>query len=157
MTEQKRTFNFLEYLNDIVRSLGPKIKVRPVKMILDCPDNIVINSYPGSYYQIITNFINNSLMHAFDENEKGEMKVSVSIEKENLKIVYTDNGKGIPQENLKKVFDPFFTTNMQVGTGLGMNITYNIITQHLGGEVSLESTVGEGVKFTVTVPMEKLK
>jgi signal transduction histidine kinase len=157
MTEQKRTFNFLEYLNDIIRSLGPKIKSRPVKMILDCPDNIVITSYPGSYYQIITNFINNSLMHAFAEHEEGEMKISVFIENEIFKIIYTDNGKGIPKENLPKVFDPFFTTNMQVGTGLGMNITYNIITQHLGGEIILESTDGEGVKFTVTIPMDKLK
>ena len=95
-------------------------------------------------------------MHAFEESEQGEMKISVSIKNESLEIVYTDNGKGIPKENIAKVFDPFFTTNMQVGTGLGMNITYNIITQRLGGEISLESTVGEGVKFTVTIPMEKL-
>jgi len=156
MTEQKRVFNLLEYLNDIVRSLGPKIKVRPVKMILDCPDNIVLNSYPGSYYQVITNFINNSLMHAFEEKQEGEMKVTAFIDNNNLNIIYTDNGKGIPEKNLKKVFDPFFTTNMQVGTGLGMNITYNIITQRLGGEINLESIEGEGVKFTVTIPMSKL-
>jgi signal transduction histidine kinase len=156
MTEQKRVFNLLEYLNDIVRSLGPKIKVRPVKVILDCPDNIVLNSYPGSYYQIITNFINNSLMHAFEENQEGEMIVKAFVLNENLTIIYTDNGKGIPKENISKVFDPFFTTNMQFGTGLGMNITFNIITQHLGGEISLESSVGEGVKFTVIIPMLKL-
>ena len=156
MTEQKRVFNFLEYLNDIVRSLGPKLKTRPVKITLDCPDNIVINSYPGSYYQIITNFINNSLMHAFEEDEHGEMNIKVFVENEILTVIYSDNGKGIPKENMKKVFDPFFTTNMQVGTGLGMNITYNIITQRLGGDIELESTVGQGVKFTVTVPMSKM-
>lgn len=157
MTEQKRVFNLLEYLNDIIRSLGPKIKVRPVKVVLDCPETIVLNSYPGSYYQVITNFINNSLMHAFDDNEEGEMKIKAFIQSGLLHIVYTDNGKGIPKENLSKVFDPFFTTNMQVGTGLGMNITYNIITQRLGGEIALESVVGEGVKFTVTIPMATLQ
>ena len=157
MTEQKRVFNLLEYFHDIVRSLGPKIKVRPINVVIECPDNIVLNSYPSSYYQIITNLINNSLMHAFDENQEGEMKIIAERENQNLKIVYSDNGKGIPKENLSKVFDPFFTTNMQVGTGLGLNIIYNIINQQLGGEIILDSTIGEGATFTIIIPMSKLQ
>lgn len=156
MTEQKRQFNLLEYLNDIVRSLGPKLKVRPVNIEFDCAENIELNSYPGAFYQVITNFINNSLMHAFEENQPGEMKIKAFIQNYMFTLIYTDNGKGIQQENLTKVFDPFFTTNMQVGTGLGMNITYNIITQKLGGEINLESKIGEGVMFTITIPMSKL-
>ena len=96
-------------------------------------------------------------MHAFDEDEKGIITIKASIENESLVIVYKDNGKGIPEENIKKVFEPFFTTHMQAGTGLGMHITYNLISQKLGGEIEIASKLGEGVTFTVTIPMENLK
>ena len=100
--------------------------------------------------------MNNSLLHAFEEDETGIMTVRAFIEGDHFYIIYTDNGKGIPEENLNRVFEPFFTTHMQAGSGLGMHIVYNLVTQKLGGEISLESKLGEGVKFTILIPIKNI-
>ncbi|MBK8806927.1 MAG: tetratricopeptide repeat protein [Bacteroidales bacterium] len=156
MTEQTRIFNLDEYLHDITRSLAPKLKHRPIKLEIICPSDIELKSFPGAFAQIFTNFIINSTIHAFDENQEGLIQIKAEIANDHLLLLYSDNGKGIPPENLKKIFDPFFTTNMQVGTGLGMNITYNLVTQKLGGEISLESELNKGVTFTIKLPLSLL-
>jgi PAS domain S-box-containing protein len=156
MTEQKREFMLDTYIDDVVRSLGPKLKHRPITVNLDFPKDLKLVSYPGAFAQIFTNFIINSLIHAYGEEDKGRISISAIRAGDNLKIVYQDDGKGIPEQNLAKVFDPFFTTNMQVGTGLGMNITYNIVNQKLGGDISLESSPGNGVKFSIVIPFSQL-
>jgi len=157
MTEQKRNFKMKEYMDDIIRSLHPKYKNRPITITINCSEELEIKSFPGAFAQIFTNFINNSLLHGFDEQQEGEINIAFDTDSDNLYCTYTDNGKGIPEENMKKVFDPFFTTNMQHGTGLGMNITYNLISQKLGGDVTLESGSGKGVKFSISIPLENLK
>lgn len=157
MTEQKRKFNLEEYLWDIIRSLAPKLKNRPIKVIVSCDKSIVLNSYPGAFAQIFTNFIINSLVHAFEETASGEIEISAKTENHKLVMFYRDNGKGISEKNLPKIFDPFFTTNMQIGTGLGMNITYNLITQKLKGDITLKSKENEGVLFTISIPIEETR
>lgn len=156
MTEQKRSFLLYEYLQNIVRSLAPKLRGRSVELTIDCDETISLNSYPGAFAQIFTNFIINSLLHGFDEGDSGLISIQIIDQTDTLIMIYKDSGKGIPEENIKKVFDPFFTTNMQNGTGLGMNITYNLITQKIGGEIELESTLGEGVCFTITLPKSNI-
>lgn len=156
MTEQKRDFNMYAYLEDIIRSMRPKFKNRPVEVTTNCDKNLSIKSFPGAFAQIFTNFINNSLLHGFDESDEGKITLDIKAVDNNLVCLYKDNGKGIPEENIKKVFDPFFTTNMQHGTGLGMNITYNLVNQKLGGDMTLESGAGKGVTFTITIPIENL-
>jgi len=156
MTEQKREFVLSQYLDDIIRSLAPKIKHRNIEIETECPDDMKLTSYPGAFAQIFTNFIINSLLHAYEETDKGIIRIQISNDEKNLIAIYSDDGKGIPEENLSKIFDPFFTTNMQEGTGLGMNITYNLVTQKLGGEIALDSKVGEGVRFTISIPKEQL-
>lgn len=156
MTEQKRDFVLDLYIDDVIRSLAPKIKHRPIKVSVDCPKDLTLCSYPGAFAQIFTNFILNSLVHGFAETEPGLIQISVLDDKRNLTIQYSDTGKGVPEKNIPKIFDPFFTTNMQHGTGLGMNITYNLITQKLNGEISLESAEGKGVLFTIVIPRDQL-
>lgn len=156
MSEQKRAFNLAEYIEDIHRSLAPKLKGRPVSLSIDCPADIELVSFPGAFAQVFTNLIINSLTHAFDEADEGTISIRISKEDSILRMVYADNGKGIPEENQSKIFDAFFTTNSEVGTGLGMNITYNIIVQKLGGEISLQSSQGNGVVFTIEIPFENL-
>lgn len=157
MTENKRNFNLKLYIEDIIRSLAPKLKHRPIDIHVNCDEAIELNSYPGAFAQIFTNFVINSLLHAYDEEEKGIITIETTNTDKDLTIIYKDDGKGIPQENIKKIFDPFFTTNMQSGTGLGMNITYNLITQKLGGDITLDSEQGKGVTFTITLPWEGIK
>jgi signal transduction histidine kinase len=157
MTEQKREFILDQYIDDVVRSLAPKIKHRPVDISVQCPKGLTLISFPGAFAQIFTNFILNSMLHAFDETDKGSIRIDVAIINEDLVVKYSDTGKGIPAKNLPKIFDPFFTTNMQHGTGLGMNITYNLVTQKLKGEISLESEVNKGVLFTIVIPLSQIQ
>lgn len=154
-TEDMRDFNLKEYLNDILMSLKPRYKKTGHQIAVECPDNISLKSYPGTFSQIVTNLVMNSLIHGFDGIEHGEISITVSRTGENITMIYSDNGVGIPRENLEKIFEPFFTTRRSSGgTGLGLNITMNLITRNLGGNIICESEPGKGTRFIITFPSE---
>jgi len=92
-------------------------------------------------------------MHGFDEGKKGNIEIKASIENKKLKLLYSDNGKGIPEGIKDKIFEPFFTTNKSIGTGLGMHIVYNLVTQKLNGTIDCSSEVGVGTKFIMNIPV----
>jgi signal transduction histidine kinase len=114
-----------------------------------------MDSYPGEFSQIVTNLVMNSVKHAYDDGDAGKMVFEITQKERQpagvpLKMVYHDDGKGIPPENLGKIFDPFFTTKRgKGGTGLGLHIVYNIITQKLKGTIKCESKVGVGTQFII--------
>jgi signal transduction histidine kinase len=152
--EEKRCFNLNHYLHEIIKSLHPKLKKFKLKLDVECDELINIKSYPGAYYQIFSNLIMNSLIHGFDEKISGSIKISVKIENEKLNIDYIDNGKGMDEEVVKKVFEPFVTTRRnQGGTGLGAHILYNIVSQQLKGSIYCNSSIGKGVTFTMSIPV----
>ncbi len=153
--EEKREFNFGSYLHDVVRSVMPKLKNTGIELEIICPEDIVITSYPGAFAQILTNLIVNSKVHAYNDGDKGKIEIKAYKKDKELILEYTDDGKGMTTEVKEKIFDPFFTTNKQEGTGLGMHIVYNLVTQKLNGKISCESEVGKGVKFIILIP-EKL-
>lgn len=153
-----RMINFKNYITDVTKSLSPKIKKTSHTLTLDLPEDIDFYTFPGALSQIITNLVMNSLLHGFKEMENGLMNFSGYTEDNNNIIVleYTDNGKGIPTENIEKVFNPFFTTGKSSGsTGLGLHIIHNLIIQMLKGRITLESKENEGVKFTIFIPYAK--
>lgn len=161
-SEQIREFDLKKYLAGIIRSLEPQIRKTEYKIELACPEDIIMHSMPGIFSQIFTNLVLNSLLHGFDtqntESTDGLMKIDVSWQKEKnqLCLNYSDNGRGMSEEQLKNVFEPFYTTKRgKGGTGLGMFIIYNLITQKLGGEVFCSSCPGEGVNFHITLPYIK--
>lgn len=148
-----RQFNVRSYLDEILLSLRPKLKNRPISVVIDVPDAIEISSYPGAFSQIITNLVMNSLIHAFPEGSSGSIKISIVDCDENLTLHYRDDGVGMSREDLQRVFDPFFTTRRgSGGSGLGMHIVYNLITQQLHGKISIDSVLGEGVHVVIQVP-----
>ncbi len=154
-TELWRTFNFKEYLDEVLLSLQSKIKASKVQVELECDPTIDLTNYPGSWSQIITNFITNSLTHGYKKGQEGIISISAKAEDDKLKFIYCDDGNGIPNDIKTKVFDPFYTTNRENGgSGLGLNIVYNIVTQQMGGTISLESNNGSGVIFTILVPID---
>ena len=106
--------------------------------------------------QALINFINNGLLHAFEGRRGGTMRLSARLQKpHHVEIEFADNGLGIAPENLNRIFEPFFTTKMgQGGSGLGMSISYNIVTSLFGGEISVDSVRGEGTRFTIRIPLE---
>ena len=155
-TEQQREFNLKSYLEDVIRSLYPKFKRRDIDINIDCDEELQLNSYPGVFAQIFTNLVLNSITHGFkEEKKKGVIDILVKQEDEQLNIEYKDNGEGIPQEILPKIFDPFFTTDQSKGTGLGLNIVYNLVTQKLKGSIKCDSEEGKGVVFRIVVPVGK--
>ncbi len=154
-SEQKREFNLKLYLEEIIYSLNYLIKQTRLKVTIQCDEEIELNSYPGAYSQILTNLITNSIRHAFEKQEEGLISINVQINPNNhLEITYKDNGKGISKENLSKIFDPFFTTNREDGgTGLGLNIVYNIVMSTLKGTIECNSIENEGVTFIIILPL----
>ncbi|MET3108959.1 signal transduction histidine kinase, partial [Oxalobacteraceae bacterium GrIS 2.11] len=124
-------------------------------IVVDIPDGIKMDSYPGAIGQAITNLVLNSLIHGFTNDMKGVVSISAAIENEDhLKLVIADNGKGIPKKNLDRVFDPFFTTRMgQGGSGLGLNIVFNIVKSTLGGNIHVDSEEGKSTVFSMTIPL----
>ncbi|MDR1935565.1 MAG: HAMP domain-containing histidine kinase [Candidatus Accumulibacter sp.] len=141
------------YLKDIVVSLTPRLKKTKIKVSIQCPEALRINTMPGSLSQIFTNLIINSLLHGFDEGQEGEIAITVKTKKQTAVLTYTDNGKGIKRENLGRIFEPFFTTSRgQGGSGLGLHLVYNIVTRSLKGSITASSEPGEGVRFTLSLP-----
>jgi signal transduction histidine kinase/ligand-binding sensor domain-containing protein len=152
-TAQKRKFKLKAYSEDVIRSMYSILKKRKITITLDMEDDLEMDSYPGTFSQIITNLILNSLTHGFGENDKGKIELIAKLDKERLHFEYADNGKGISQENLRKIFEPFFTTNKKIGTGLGMHIIYNLVTQKLNGTICCESESNKGTRFIIEMPL----
>lgn len=151
-SDEIRVFNIYNYTNEILFSIQSEIRKKDVRVILDCPKDINIKSYPGAFSQVITNLIINSVMHGFKNKNNAEIVIFITKNQNHIKLVYKDNGVGIKKENIKKIFDPFFTTNRDDGgSGLGLNIVYNIVTSTLKGEINCKSTEGFGVEFNISI------
>jgi two-component system, NtrC family, sensor kinase len=150
----RRRFNLKEYLGDIVVSLKPRYKRSGHTIEIEVDEELEMDSYPGDISQVMTNLIMNSLTHAYpDSSKKGVMKIRAARERNSFIIVFSDDGAGIPEENLSKIYLPFFTTMRGAGgSGLGLNIVYNIVTQKLGGTIECRSTIGLGTTFIITIP-----
>ncbi|MBN2445009.1 MAG: substrate-binding domain-containing protein [Spirochaetales bacterium] len=156
-SEEKRKFNVKTYLKEILISLKPKLKKTTHTIKIQCSDDLEICSYPGTFSQIITNFIINSLIHGFDESVSGKITIKCAIYKNNFILRYFDNGKGIVKEYVNRIFEPFFTTNrIGGGTGLGLNLVYNIVTQTLNGTIRVSSRPGYGTLFKITIPLKEV-
>ena len=154
-SEKRRKFMLDEVISEIVLTVQPQFKHTPHNIIANIPDDIELDSYPGPFGQVITNLIMNALTHGFHEDMEGELQINVKRKGEGyVTISVKDNGSGIQPEHLKHVFDPFFTTKMgQGGSGLGMHISYNIITGIMGGKMTISSTPGEETEILMTLPL----
>ena len=154
-SEAIREFNLYKYVDEIILSLHNKIKHTKVDLLNQVDMGINLNSYAGSFAQIFTNLIMNSLIHGFKHNEVGTITISAKESNENIKIIYKDDGMGISSDNIKRIYEPFFTTKADDGgSGLGMQIIHRLVTEHLKGEISVKSTLGNGVVFSIVIPKE---
>ncbi len=154
-TEEIRSFVLSSYLEEIIASLKPKFKNTQHSINIDIPENFQLTSYPGAFSQIITNLVFNSLTHGFKGTPLGEISISAQQQGQHLIILYQDNGCGISSDDIKKIYEPFFTTNRKQGnSGLGMHIVFNLVHQSLEGEIDCTSELGEGISFTITLPIE---
>jgi PAS domain S-box-containing protein len=155
-SSQRRSFNLAEMVAEVVTSLGPTIKKTPYIVEQSISTNILMESFPGPLGQVVTNLINNGIIHGFDGLKTGRIRIEAEkpAEGEPVILKISDDGKGIPASVLPRIFDPFFTTKLgQGGSGLGLNIVHNIVFGILGGRISAESTPGEGSCFTLALPL----
>ncbi|MFL6659914.1 MAG: sensor histidine kinase, partial [Massilia sp.] len=141
--------------HEIIATMMNRIRAANHSITMNVADTIGMDSYPGPFGQVITNFINNALLHAFAPGTTGSMCLSASLHGDGrVMIEFSDDGGGIPAEHLGRIFDPFFTTKLgQGGSGLGLSISYNIVTSLLGGHITVDSTAKNGTCFTLDLPL----
>lgn len=153
-SEQRRRFDVAEVVAEILAMLQPQLKKQPVVVRTDIAHGLVLDSYPGPFGQVVANLVINAAIHGFDDGRKqGVIVIEASAMPGGVRLNIRDDGVGIPPDNIGRIFDPFFTTRFgQGGSGLGLNIVYNIVTGVLGGEIQVESQPGEGTCFIVQLP-----
>ena len=153
---KRRHFNLHQASQEIVTTMKNQIRKAGHQVDLEMPDDIEMDSFPGPYGQVIINLINNALLHAFDGRNDGVIRLwAVRLGLERVRIVFQDDGAGIAIEHQARIFDPFFTTKLgQGGNGLGLSITYNIVTSLLDGSIRVDSVVGVGTRFTIDLPLK---
>ncbi|OQW89623.1 MAG: hypothetical protein BWK78_07600, partial [Thiotrichaceae bacterium IS1] len=150
-----RKFKVKTTLEDVITALNSQFRQTMIKIQLDCSDDLAIYSIPGTLEQVLTNLMMNSLVHGFEGGKQsGQIMVTCRLEGDRFLMTYADDGKGVAPEHLEKIFEPFFTTHRaHGGSGLGMYICYNLITNQLNGTMTCESTLGRGVLFKVEFPV----
>ena len=152
-SDQRRRFDLGEVLHDTLATFAAQLRRVNCEIKVDCPEALMLDSYPGSVGQVLSNLINNALLHAFEARSSGTLTITARRSGEQVVMVFGDDGVGMPPKILHQVFDPFFTTKMgQGGSGLGMNIVYNIVTGMLGGSIDVESTFNQGTTVTIRMP-----
>ncbi|CAK0746040.1 histidine kinase [uncultured Gammaproteobacteria bacterium] len=153
-SSERRRFNLLGYVHEILLSLSPKLRQAGHEIIIDILEQIDLDGYPGALSQVLTNLIMNSLQHAFADGQIGRLTIHAqSMDNDIIDLTYSDDGRGVPEEIQPKIFDPFFTTRRGAGgTGLGLHIVFNIVTHTLRGRIMVHSRSGEGTRFLIRFP-----
>lgn len=151
---QRRAFNLRRVSEEVAHLLQVSLKTPNCSVELDLPIELVLDSFPGAFGQVLTNLVQNAVIHAFEGRSEGRVAVSVLRSDEHeVALIVSDNGCGIALEHQGEVFKPFFTTRLgQGGSGLGLHLVYSIVRNVLGGEIELESEPGQGTRFTLTLP-----
>ncbi len=154
-SNHRRIFNLSTTINEILTTLEPMYRRTHHQILLDLDKQIELDSYPGALAQIFTNLVNNALIHGFENKTEGTISIkSQRLSEQLIAITFSDDGCGIPAENLSKIFDPFFTTKLgSGGSGLGMHILYNLVNDVLGGKVEVSSIAGVGTDVILTIPL----
>lgn len=158
-SDMRRQFDLRQMLEEIILTNAPLYRKTGYAMEAELEDGIVMDSFPGALGQVVTNLIANAMKHGFDGRSDGKMRLLTSRTGEHdVLICFEDDGVGITETNLKRVFDPFFTTKLgQGGSGLGMNIVYNLVTEVLGGSIDIVSDIdsnhAQGTRITMRFPL----
>lgn len=146
-------FDLKALFDDALLSLSPKLRKTKHQINFDASGPILLETDPGALHQILNNFVMNSLLHAFPHVESGVINIRVDGSGDGVTIIFEDNGLGMSAETRDRIFEPFFTTKRgQGGSGLGMHIIYNLVTQTLNGKILCESEHSEGTRFTIRLP-----
>src|SRR5215207_637684 len=152
---ERRTFGLREATEQIVASLRPGLKNARVQLIVDVPEGVTMDSYPGPFGQVLTNLVLNAVTHGFSDGATGTITLTARMSgPDQVEILFRDDGRGMTEEVQRQAYDPFFTTRRgHGGTGLGLHIVYNLVTRRLGGRIVLSSAPGAGTTFRIALPL----
>ena len=152
--DNTRTVKLENFVNEVILSLHPTLKKYSHEVVVNCDNDLEIKTKPGPINQVLINMIMNSLLHAFEDEDKGVMTIDIWCNNNVCHIKYHDNGKGIEEKIKQRIFDPFVTTKRgEGGSGLGLHLVYNLVTQALGGNITVESELGNGATFNISFPV----
>lgn len=153
-SEQRRHFDLANVVAEIIHSLTPSLKRQPHRIVVQIPPHIAMDSQPGPLGQVIINLINNAYLHAFEGRTDGVLTLAAAQNGEVVELTVSDNGCGMTQEHVDRLFQPFFSTKIgRGGTGLGMAIVNNLVTKNLAGTISVVSAVGQGTRYDIRIPV----
>lgn len=153
-SEERRHFELRGFLEEVRTALLPGFRRTRYALSIDCPAGIELDTFPGALFQIFTNLVNNAVLHAFDGRDAGQMTIIARIDGNELALRFTDDGNGMPTDVAARAFDPFFTTRRSAGgSGLGLHLVYNLVTQLLRGRIELRTSVGNGSEFLIRLPL----
>jgi C4-dicarboxylate-specific signal transduction histidine kinase len=142
-----------KYLDEIIQSIHPKLKKTTHRIKVNCDPHIEIYTHPGAIAQIIINLLINSIIHGFNDINRGEMTIDISLENHQLIIDYRDNGVGLEPDALAQLFNAFYTTKGDKGgTGLGTHIVRNLVEDTLNGSIYAKSEIDQGLSYQITLP-----
>jgi signal transduction histidine kinase len=153
-SDKRRTFNLHGVVHDTLATYSAQLRRANCEVKVWMPETLNFLSYPGSVGQVLSNLIQNAIMHAFEGRESGHITIgAVEMDEHIVELRFADDGNGMNSRTLRQVYDPFFTTKMgQGGSGLGMNIVYNLVTGVLRGTIHVESELGKGTTVILTLP-----
>ncbi|GAB2847137.1 hypothetical protein GCM10027277_13970 [Pseudoduganella ginsengisoli] len=153
-SERRRRFRLRTTVEEVIITHRNAWKSTPHTITVEIPDTVELDSFPGPLAQVLSNLLENSLVHAFANHPAGRVTIHASVTEQRVCLSYSDNGAGIPTEFRNKVYDPFFTTRMgQGGSGLGLYIVQTLVSGVLGGTIALHSEPGNGTQFHITLPL----
>jgi len=153
-SEHRREFDLRSMVEDNIASLRPSFGKAPWVIEIDIRAQIICDSYPGPLGQVISNLVQNAVVHAFEGRSHGRLDISSSEQGDMVEITIADDGKGMDKAVAEHIFEPFYTTRLgQGGSGLGLSISMNIVTGVLGGTLVVRSQPGHGSRFIVKIPL----
>ncbi len=153
--EMRREFDLAQVLHEVVETVRVLLKPEGHEIQLEGSGVIAMDSFPGALSQVITNLVTNAMAHAYEKGQHGHLRLFYERQSEDrVRLLFDDDGMGIQPENLAHIFDPFFTTKLgKGGSGLGLHIVHTIVTDLLGGSVSVHSLPGQGAHFQMILPV----
>ncbi|MDF1567298.1 MAG: PAS domain-containing sensor histidine kinase [Spirochaetaceae bacterium] len=140
-----RQFSLKAYIEEVLLSLHNRLKTTSCDIVLECPEDLIVETDPGAIFQIVTNLVLNTLAHGLNDGVCGTILINITKRRNRIRMIYSDDGPGLDEEGRRSIFEPFYTTKRDIGgTGLGMHIVYNLVTQTLHGEISCPESPDRG-------------
>jgi PAS domain S-box-containing protein len=154
-SERRRTFELAQTVKEVTDTQRFNLKNQQVQLLISIPPGITMESFPGPFGQVVMNLVDNALLHAFGSGA-GSIRIDAAHRPTEslVQLSVSDDGIGIPEENVALIFDPFFTTRLgQGGSGLGLAVSHRIVSKILGGKIQVFSELGKGTRFDITLPL----